>query len=107
MILFHRTSSTRAQAIAAQGFRDGVGSYLTDSSRRGVWLSDKPLDANEGAEGNTLLEVDLGLSNREIDRFEWVEEGKPYREFLVPAGVVNRHGIVKVLTVDECPSWAS
>lgn len=28
--------------------------------------------------------------------YEWVEEGKPYREFLVPAEVVNRYSPFEV-----------
>ena len=106
MILFHRTSSDIAQTILAQGFRDGEGTYLTLEHWSGVWLSNVPLDENEGAEGNTLLEIDLGISNEELAKFDWVEDGKPYREFLIPADVVNVHSIVRISNVDERPSWA-
>jgi hypothetical protein len=27
-----------------------------------------------------------------IADYEWIEAGKPYREFLIPADVVNRYG---------------
>ena len=33
--------------------------------------------------------------------FEWIEEGKPYREFLVPAAVLNTQGLVRSPTVKE------
>jgi hypothetical protein len=29
--------------------------------------------------------------------FEWVEEGKPFREWLVPAAVLNDAGTVRLL----------
>ena len=35
------------------------------------------------------------------DAFEWVEEGKPYREWLVPAAVLNDAGAVRLL--DKSP----
>ena len=32
-----------------------------------------------------------------LDPFEWIEDGKPYREFLVPASVLNQVGRVTEL----------
>jgi hypothetical protein len=29
------------------------------------------------------------MTDRELSEFEWVEEGKPYREWLIPAEVIN------------------
>ena len=46
----------------------------------GVWLSDRPLEADEGALGNALLTGDQVISP-----FEWIEEGKAYRGWLIPA----------------------
>ena len=43
MILYHVTSSESAAAIKRDGFRDTGGEH------HGVWLSDRPLDASEGA----------------------------------------------------------
>lgn len=68
---------------------------MTDIEHRGVWLSDAPLDCNEGAYGSTVL--DLEIPSRIIDIFEWKEEGKTYREFLVPAAIVNQHGKPRVI----------
>jgi hypothetical protein len=39
---FHRTTEEAASAILHEGFRDGVGRYLTLNEHRGVWLSDVP-----------------------------------------------------------------
>ncbi len=43
-----------------------------------------PLDVNEGAKGDALLRVTLELSGEELLKYEWIEEGKPYREWLIP-----------------------
>ena len=57
MRLFHRTD--HADAILREGFRDGEGTYMTDTMLRGVWLSNIPLDGNEGANEDQLLLIDL------------------------------------------------
>jgi hypothetical protein len=68
--------------------------YLTAHEWEGVWVSNVPLDSNEGAEGDVLLLIRLDPSEVELADFEWVEEGKTYREWLVPAAVLNRYGAV-------------
>ena len=88
MKVYHRTSA--ASGILAHGFRDGEGTYGTLDVYRGVWLSNLPLDSNEGAEGDIVLELDIPACV--FRRYEWVEEGKGYRESLVPAAIVNRYG---------------
>jgi hypothetical protein len=112
MILYHRTPD--AAAIIRDGFRDAVGRYLTSSEHSGVWFSDVPLDANEGAQGQQLLTLDI--PEELILEFEWKEEPlteddcqeldipyegdtdplwfaeKPNREFLVPASLANQFG---------------
>jgi hypothetical protein len=91
MILYHITSS-----IKRDGFRDTGGSYMTESEHRGVehrgvWLLDRPLDANEGAWGDTAIAVDLPLSEADLNQYEWKEEGKVYREWLIPAAIINKY----------------
>jgi hypothetical protein len=49
----------------------------------------RPLDVNEGAEGEDLLVVEM--PENVVEEYEWVEEGKTYREFLIPAKIVNRY----------------
>jgi hypothetical protein len=49
---------------------------------------------NEGAHGDVLLAVDILIQH--VREFEWIEEGKGYREFLVPAAVLNTHARVRV-----------
>ena len=82
---YHRTF--HAAEILREGFRDTTGTYLTDREFTGVWVSDRPLDRNGGANGDALLVLDIP---EEIFReYEWVEEGKLYREALVPAVILN------------------
>jgi hypothetical protein len=89
VILYHRTNRRAARAILGRGFRDATGSYLTSRRFRGVWFSNQPLDVNAGAEGDRLLRVVLPIPLRELRVYEWVEQGKPYREWLLPAALVN------------------
>jgi hypothetical protein len=96
MILYHITSSENAAAIKSDGFRDTGGSYMTEGEHRGVehrgvWLFDRPLDANEGAWGDTAIAVDLPLSKADLDQYEWKEKGKVYREWLIPAAIINKY----------------
>ena len=96
MILYHVTSSESAAAIKRDGFRDTGGSFMTESEHRGVehhgvWLSDRPLDANEGAWSDTVIAVDLPLSKADLDQYEWKEKGKGYREWLIPAAIINKY----------------
>lgn len=90
---FHRTTARAARQILRDGFRDAESGYMTGDTHRGVWLSDRPLDANEGAFGDALLEVEI--AEAVIAPYEWVEEGRAFREFLVPAALVNEHGVVQ------------
>ncbi len=59
MILYHRTTAVDAEQILRDGFRDSIGTYMTTRVHSGVWLSNVPLDINEGAEGDTLLQLEL------------------------------------------------
>jgi hypothetical protein len=86
MRVYHRTPA--AHQILADGFRDTEGSYLTDRLWKGVWISDRPLD--EGAAGGDVLTLDI--PDDVFREYEWVEEGKPNREALIPAHLLNRYG---------------
>ena len=97
--LYHSTSREAAESILAHGFRDGIGYYMANRrwSRRwsGVWLSDVPLD---GGGGGVLLRVHLKLPESDLVEYEWIEEGKPYREWLVPAAILNSVMRIEVTT---------
>jgi len=88
MQVFHRTPF--GPSILDDGFRDGEGTYMTGATHKGVWVSDRPLDFGQGAKGDDLLTLDIPAEV--LEPFEWIEEEKPYREFLIPAKVVNQYG---------------
>ena len=69
---------------------------MTQNTYSGVWVSDRPLDLNEGACGDTLLRITLAIDDDALSEFEWVEEDKGYREWLVPASLLNAHGLVSI-----------
>jgi hypothetical protein len=87
LILYHSTTRANAERILREGFREHTDYYMTHSLHTGVWLSDTPLDENEGASSEVLLSVELDESA--VAPYEWIEKGKGYREFLVPSAVAN------------------
>jgi hypothetical protein len=87
LIVYHRTD--HAAAILRDGFRDATDCYMTPNLYTGVWISDSPLDVNEGAEGDVVLT--LVIPDALFAEHEWIEEAKTYREALVPAEELNRY----------------
>jgi hypothetical protein len=87
MKLFHRT--WEGERILREGFRDGRGKYLTGETHQGVWFSGFPLN-DDARPGDTLLEIEMP-ENVAVG-YEWLEEGKNYREFLIPAALANSYG---------------
>lgn len=98
--LFHGTSVENATKILAGGFRDHVGTYGLSRLHRGVFLSNVKLDENEGACSEAYLIVELP-AELDLARWEWVQEGLGYREWLIPARVLNRLARVSRAPVDE------
>jgi len=94
LTLYHCTTEATARQILADGFSDQTGRYLTDREWSGVWLSDRPLHNTEGASGDTVLQIEI--PEDAVAPFEWVKEDKPFREWLVPAAVLNKAGQVKL-----------
>lgn len=101
MRLYHRTTAEAAELLLKDGFTDSTGTYLTEDSWSGVWLSNRPLDENEGACGEILLVIDLNIPEESLAEYEWIEEGKPYQEFLIPANLINTNSKVQVVNKDE------
>jgi hypothetical protein len=102
-VFWHYTSRQAAEEIIRNGFRDGTGPYLTGDLYSGVWLSDVPLDPNDGPRPGgrdcVHLRVTLACTLEDLADHEWVEEiedpdtGEPcvkrYREWLVPAEMIS------------------
>jgi hypothetical protein len=101
---FHTTSA--AGSILAEGFRDSTGSYMLAAlTLTGVFLGDRPMDMNEGARGEQVLDVTLP-SDVGLCEYELIEDEKPYREWCVPAALLNEHATIRLLgqeEVDEIP----
>ena len=87
-ILFHHTTAGDARSILEAGFRDDCGRDLSRPTWRGVWLSASPED-DGGPEGGQTVAVKLAMEERELAGWEWTGEGRPSREWLIPAGVLN------------------
>jgi len=88
--LFHITSNANAEAILKEGFRDATGYYLTDQQHTGVWVSGEPFDGQYLNDANTLFAIEI--PEDAISEFEWVEEAKTIREWLIPAALLNSYG---------------
>ncbi len=94
-------SPDEADRTLRLGFEDHRGSYLTNREWLGVFLFDRPLDGNDfgGINATVLLEIDLAFPESAIADYEWIEEGKAYREWLIPARLLN--GNVKIRVVND------
>lgn len=95
---YHRTSIEAAEGILRNGFKNGRGKYMTDRVWSGVWLSDRPLDVGEGGvfSGPRTVLLHIHIDATKVEPHEWIEEDRPYREFLVPAKTLNRYGKVRI-----------
>jgi hypothetical protein len=110
--LYHRTTAEAAKAILDSGFHDKRGHYGFDIEVEGVWLSDVPLDAGDfgplgQGEDGVLLAVTL--DGQDLIDCEVVAEGNvgSYREWLVPAAVINARGRVRLVSANEEEEAAS
>jgi hypothetical protein len=104
MRLYHRTTAEAAATILGTGFVDREGYYGHEDDAGepvrlcGVWVSDVPLDANEGAKGDTLLVVNLRMPLSSLADYELIEAGKTYREWCIPAAVLNQMASIAIVT---------
>lgn len=102
MRLFHGTTIENANRILSEGFKDGEGNYGTSEWWTGVWLSNYPLDVNDtDRDLEAMLEVALDVDEADLDEYEWVQEGCAYREWLVPASVINTRGTVRLVDASD------
>lgn len=90
LIVYHGTTRSAATTIERDGFKDATGTYLTARTHKGVWVSNVRLDVND-----TSREYDedsyfaVEVAEEEIAQYEWPVAFKQYREWLVPAKVLN------------------
>ena len=93
MRVYHRTFA--AKEILHDGYKDTAESYTLSDDASGVWVCDSPVSGR----GDTLLTIEI--PDDEIAKYEWIEKGKPYREFLVPARILKRSTDPPVLSIEE------
>jgi hypothetical protein len=67
----HTTSSETADLIVQDGFRDGRDHYMTKLEHSGVWLSDEPLDEQDGGATGDAIVVEI--TEEVVRPYEWVE----------------------------------
>jgi hypothetical protein len=89
MKLYHRTTRANADLILREGFRNEEERYTSDFSDEGVWFSDVPRDAVECDPDEVVVAIDVGFSARSLSTFECSEDETAYREWLIPAALVN------------------
>ncbi len=86
MRLYHAVDRWHEVAcIRENGFSNRADTFFAPP-RAGVQLVDRP----EFLTGRYALEVEIAATDFELTHFEMVEDGKPYREWLVPATWLNR-----------------
>jgi hypothetical protein len=96
MKVYHLTKAEYGKSILAEGFRESTGFYYTSTPHTGMWVSDKPLaiECGLGIDGVVCFEVEI--PEDQLTAHEWIEEGKGYREWLVPAALINAFPVREV-----------
>ena len=89
MRLYH--VSDQAEAILQGGFVDGTGFYRSGKLHRGVWLFDRPIEEERPYSGPPERTVVIEVPDDVALRHEWLQEDTPYRNFLIPAQILNRY----------------
>ncbi len=107
--LFHATSGEAATQIGRDGFEDRTGYYLTDTTWTGVWVSDVPLDENDFDIKPSPTDAYFAIDADEarIAEFEWIEEGKTYREWLIPAVLLNTFPRTRLTDQEVDEAWGA
>lgn len=97
MRLYHVTDRESAERIAENGFEDSEVIHDDRELLIGVWLSDRCL-AGEDDVGPRLgpapdAAIWLDIPADRVEPYERPDREKPYREFCVPADLVNEYEI--------------
>jgi hypothetical protein len=90
--LYHPTM--HSTEILRDGFGEESGTYLTETDHSGVWLFDRAVDNKVGG-GEAAVLLELEIPEQIASQFEWVIS-LPYRQFLMPAALLNRYGRPRV-----------
>ena len=90
MLLYHATTRTNGFAILRDGFRNRLRSQRQNADWEGVLLRDRPHD-RAGTGVYVVIALDWG--DHDLLPYERHTGSTGYREFLIPAAVLNRYGI--------------
>lgn len=111
MVLYHRSTISGAREIMKNGFEDekwsfGLRDALTGETLRafGVWLTDRPLSADEGPPGDAILEVNVDFSEETLQAFELIGVFQDARLWVIPTEIVSPHSEMRILAVDPSVS---
>ena len=100
MIVRHTTSA--GAEILEKGFLDSTGSYMmVNTTLTGVWVGDHIHSINDGIHGDDVLEIvidEVHVSPFEVRDLSGKQD---FREWCVPASVLNDYGEVRLLSDDE------
>src|SRR2546423_1551427 len=105
MRLYHVTDRDSVERILEQGFEDAEVIHDDSELQIGVWLADRCLAGEEdvgprlGPVPDVALSIDL--PSEVVEPFERPEPGKPYREFCVPARLLNEHEVESVRALED------
>jgi hypothetical protein len=99
--VYHRTNDAAAAKIDSGGFHDADN----DGYPNGVWVSTYPFEGGFSKQRPStgpifLIELEGIPRERMFHDFEVIETGKPYREFIIPAALLNTFSRRR-LTQDE------
>ena len=94
-----------AEGIISNGFKDAEVIHDDRELLIGVWLADRCL-AGEDDVGPRLgalpdAAVTIELPTEAVEAYERRDSAKPYREFCVPASLLNEHGIADVQDLED------
>lgn len=108
MKVYHVTNGEAARAILAGGFQDQTGKHLTANEYTGVFVANHPLYLSGPFDPFSDPCLEIAIDEKLLAAYEWVEEFKRFREWLVPAKVLNEHGVVHVVPVEQVQEleWA-
>lgn len=109
--LYHRTTISDARAIVQNGFENQKWRFEHEEvisevkNALGVWLSDRPLDGEDGPPGDAMLEVVMDASEESLELFQLDGVVWEAKLWIVPAELVNARSTVRIFQVDPRSSW--
>lgn len=93
IVLYHRTTAENARLILSEGFQDSTEFFQNTPTWKGVWFSAEPRKEPD----EVVVKVELDLDEQELAQWEWSGEGRDYREWLIPAHIVNQRSTSKLV----------